>query len=1229
MDETPVPPTDSESSEGDRKLSDQRRLDKLLKAKKQTDEDIKRWSEIESEGRPIQSADRPAPSDPPRPALPRSTPKPNLPTAAEIDAARQTSAEETGQEEGLPETETSLVASPPAPVIPKEAPPPPPFLHPTDKPLPSAPSPAKPVSPDPDLVPSTAETPAAEEDIYQTPVPQTTPPQPQDQRSVSAGMSLPRPVPREDVNATIVSPSSYRDAVQSPSGDETVPHGYARPDLSGPSASETVPHVPRSGRAGQVEQAGYTPSVPPAPPPRPPAAQYSPSYVPHAQTEALQQPAAKRRPRTRRRPVFSWGCLLRTIGLVMIGVLAAAVLGAGGAAIYYSQVTAPAFAGINSVEDLQARALQFETTRIRDREGNILYQINDPQGGLRDYVPLEDISPWLIHATLSTEEREYFTNPGFSIPAIVRAVYQNYREGRAVSGASTITQQLTRALLLPEEERNERTYTRKIKEIFLAAELARRFSKEDILELYLNQIYYGNLAYGSEAAAQTYFGKSAKDVNIIEAAMLAGIPQAPAVWDPVTDREAVLDQRLTQQVLPLMLEAGCIDTGISILVLPCVDSATLQAAQPELTDVLNREYFAPNIQAKYPHWVVYIQQQLEADEAIGPSVYTSGYDVYTTLDPRIQEVAQAQVETVLAGLTDRNVNNASVVVVDVNTGAILAMVGSRNFNDDSIDGQVNVALTPQQPGSSIKPFTYLAAFQQGWTPASVIWDVPVEYEMIQGYAPVNYDETFRGPVSVRSALANSLNVPAVLTLDAVTVPGLVEVLNDVGIYTLGDIAKPETMPASTNLSLTLGAGDVYLIDWVNAYATIANGGKYRPVYGVERIEIDGQPLEGYPYQVPEGEQVFDPSHVYMLQSILTDKQARIPSFGQNTPISPPYPAGAKTGTTNNFVDNWTMGFTTEVAVGVWVGNSDNTPMINVTGVTGAGPIWRGVMDTTAQFYPPGEFLVPSGFEVRSICWDDGAEPSDYCKEHSTTREDIFPIDITPVPPDQGLYQNIRIDTFTGLRANEFCNDYAEEEFFLAIPNPSRFIDVPDFAREWLLNTPEGQAWLTQRGIPPDSFRLDPPDAACDENTPRPEIAITFPEPNSAQEERFIVLGTANAPGFSHYIVDFGLGPDPQGWGEIQGRTSVPVSEGALAQADFSRFAGETITLRLVVFDQSGNSAETRVTFQVEAPTATPTPRPTTTLAPTPGTSNTPSATSTSPPTVSPAPTEAPTADEGG
>ncbi|HEC23678.1 MAG TPA: hypothetical protein ENI95_12265, partial [Chloroflexi bacterium] len=504
----------------------------------------------------------------------------------------------------------------------------------------------------------------------------------------------------------------------------------------------------------------------------------------------------------------------------------------------------------------------------------------------------------------------------------------------------------------------------------------------------------------------------------------------------------------------------------------------------------------------------------------------------------------------------------------------------------------------------------------GWTPATVIWDVPIAYN-IPGfgvYEPVNYDGRFHGPVSVRVALANSYNIPAVQTLDYVGIPALLEALRDVGVTSLGDD------PSRYGLSLTLGAGEVYLLEWTNAFATLANGGVYRPPYAIERIERNGQVIEGYPYQVPEGEQVVDPDHAYLLADILSDTEARIPAFGRDSVLSTSYPAAAKTGTTNDFRDNWTMGFTTEIAVGVWVGNTDNSPMVNVSGVTGAGPIWRGIMDGSQQWYPAQPFPRPPTIFEQNVCRDDGAEPSDYCLEHSEFYTEIFSRSQPPPSAENGLYRRLRVDQFTGLIANNYCPDYVEEKLFIVLPNPSQLIDLRQFERDWLLNTEEGRAWAAERAIPLDRILEDPPEGACGPDTPVPTLFIDAPQPGSEQSGTLVVFGSVDAPNFSHYVVDFGLGPDPEGWGVLQPPTYEPVRNGILGELDLTPFENGEMTIRLVVYDTEGHSAERQVTFRVANPT--PTPTPTSTPAPTSAPTSTPTPvtpTPTAPVEVTPSP----------
>ncbi len=466
----------------------------------------------------------------------------------------------------------------------------------------------------------------------------------------------------------------------------------------------------------------------------------------------------------------SRGCMLRgvIIGLFLLvglGMLLAAV------AVYEYYSIAASLPGVN---DLQQRASQFETTHILDRNGDVLYEINDPNAGRRTYIPLEEISPYLLAATLSTEDKEFYTHGGFDPFAILRAFWQNLTSGETVSGASTITQQLARALLLTTEERGQRTYIRKVREALLAAEIERRYSKDQILELYLNEIYYGNLAYGVEAAAETYFGKPAGSLDLAEAAFLAGLPQAPSVYDIYTSRDATLArfQSVIMGLLALSNERNCIFVSNNPS-LVCVDGAEAAAA---ITEIQNRTFTPPATSMRYPHWVQYIRTLLE--ERFDPqTIYRSGFTVYTTLDPDLQDAAQQTVTAQVAALADKHVTDGALVAIKPSTGEILAMVGSPDFYNDVNAGQINMAVSAtRQPGSSIKPFTYLAAFEKGWTPATLIWDVPSEFppsglpdDPNPKYVPTNYDHKFHGPLMVRETLANSYNIPAVKTLQFVGV----------------------------------------------------------------------------------------------------------------------------------------------------------------------------------------------------------------------------------------------------------------------------------------------------------------------------------------------------------------------------------------------------------------------------------------------------------------------------
>jgi membrane peptidoglycan carboxypeptidase len=443
------------------------------------------------------------------------------------------------------------------------------------------------------------------------------------------------------------------------------------------------------------------------------------------------QPRPQRRAPRRR----NWsGCFMRTLLIsVMLGIAALAVTIAGLAIAYNSIAN-----DLPPVSELETRASSFETARIYDRDGRELFALPDPTTGNRTKVSLDQISPFVISATIATEDSRFYENPGFDPIGISRAIYQAAQEGEFVSGASTITQQLVRAVLLSEEERTERTFERKVREIILAEKLARTYPKDLVLELYLNEIYYGNLAYGIEAAAETYFNKSAAELTLAEASLLAGLPQAPALWDPYTAPDKAIGRQ--SEVLLLMVSEGYVSQAEAQQALNEM-SATVYGMTP------------PVVTLRYPHFTFTVLQQ--AEQLLGAqALYRGGIRIQTTVDPDVQALAETTVSAARGNIAAAGADNAAMVVIEPSSGEILALVGSVDFYDEAISGQVNMALAPRQPGSTIKPFVYLTAMEQGWTPSTLIWDVPTAFPdgTNPPYEPKNYDDRFHGPLLLREAL---------------------------------------------------------------------------------------------------------------------------------------------------------------------------------------------------------------------------------------------------------------------------------------------------------------------------------------------------------------------------------------------------------------------------------------------------------------------------------------------
>jgi penicillin-binding protein 1C len=906
------------------------------------------------------------------------------------------------------------------------------------------------------------------------------------------------------------------------------------------------------------------------------------------------------------------GCLLR--GLIIstfVMVALVLILVAAGVYEYYSIAST-----LPSVSDLKQRASQFETTHILDRNGNVLYEIIDPNAGRRTYIPLKVISPNLVAATLSTEDKDYYSHGGFDPYAILRAFWQNITSGETVSGASTITQQLARAVLFTAEERGQRTYLRKVREAILSAEIERRYSKDEILELYLNEIYYGNLAYGVEAAAETYFGETAGHLSLAQAAFLAGLPQAPSVYDIYTNRDITMArfQSVIMGMLALSSERHCIYVS-NAPARVCVPSEVAMAATQEIKD---HAFNPPTTVMRYPHWVQYIRTLLE--ERFDPqTIYRSGFTVYTTLDPVLEDAAQQSVTTQVAALAGKHVTDGALVAIKPSTGEILAMVGSPDFYNEAIAGQINMAVSPtRQPGSSIKPFTYLAAFEKGWTPATLIWDVPSEFspsglpnDPNPLYVPNNFDHKFHGPLTVRMALANSFNVPAVKALQFVGVyddpsspqkDGLVGMAERMGITSL---TRPDY-----GLSLTLGGGEVSLLEMTGGYAVIANGGIKIPPLAISKV-VDFQGKVVYQYQPPAGEQVVSPEHAFLMSSILSDNAARTPVFGPNSIINLPFQVAVKTGTSNDSKDNWTIGYTPDLVVGVWVGNADDSAMENTTGLSGAGPIWAEVMTNAINNLVGGNprpFVRPGNIEEHTICTVSGTQPSQWCPSQ---REEYFTAGQPPLPPAEDLWKQVQVDTWTMLESSPECADFTDERMTINVSDAT--------GRAWIRQDEQGQQWARDMGFEETFFT---PERKCNASDPRPHLQFS-----GLQEGQTIIQNPLDinivadaSAGFRTWLLEWGPGDDPADWIELVNGTgnAVPVPTKVYTW-NLAGIPSGVVTLHLYMRSENDGYAEKKLRLNLNVPT--PTPTATTTVTPSATPTVTPSATLT--PTVTTTPTVTP------
>lgn len=649
------------------------------------------------------------------------------------------------------------------------------------------------------------------------------------------------------------------------------------------------------------------------------------------------------------------------------------ITGAGSYASYrfYSDTQAQFAPKVTTLRDL----LPQDNLRMYDSKGIQLMQLTDR--GVHKAVPLNQISQTLVNATVATEDKNFWTNPGVDVLRIAQAALADLQHGHVVEGGSTITQQLIKNLIVG----NETNVVRKLQEVVLTPEVNSHYSKSDIMEMYLNSIYYGEQAYGVDAAANLYFGlvdepgrSASSQLDVAQAATLAGIPSSPTLYDPRINKQASQQRLLV--VLDLMMREGYISREQAI-------EAKQEFSKPDFIKT------PASLENRAPHFTEYVIRQLEQEFHMTRSdLSRSGMNVYTTLDINLQDKVQKIMQDHISELRDaHHMSNAAEVVIDYHTGAIKSLLGSLDYNSKDIDGKFDVATQGyRQPGSSFKPYVYATALKQGASPAQAILDEPITIKIPDSvpptYSPVNYDHQFHGHMTIRCALQNSLNIPAVKTLEHVGIQNAIQTANDMGVvHTQGQ----------PGYSMVLGGLDVSLLEHTSAYGTFADGGIHVPAYSIEKIVVSNT-QQTYGHPLDPGKRVLSPQIAYMMTDVLSDNESRYMEFGPcsalllySTTTNECYagdkgnvrPAAAKTGTTNDFVDNWTMGYTSDFVMGVWAGNNDHTPMVNITGVDGAAPIWHDSMLAAEEGHPIKGFQNPGGLERKSVTYPDGVHTTDW------------------------------------------------------------------------------------------------------------------------------------------------------------------------------------------------------------------------------------------------------------
>jgi peptidoglycan glycosyltransferase len=920
--------------------------------------------------------------------------------------------------------------------------------------------------------------------------------------------------------------------------------------------------------------------------------------------------------------------LVILVALTPIVVVAAGVATGVGTYFSYAQQLQ------GKLATLSTRKL-FETTSIYDRYGYLLYEVF-AEGRRTQITSLDEVPPELVSATLSVEDKTFWTNPGVDPVGIARAAVLYVTTGGVQGGGSTLTQQFIRNALFTYEDRTAPTLDRKLREIFLALEMTRTYTKQEILLMYLNEIPYGNLSYGIEAAAQSYFGKPAIQLDLAESAFLAGLPQSPTEYDPFLPGGLEKSKARQYDVLGRMVADGNITREQS----DAAYNEPLKFAQPEV-----------NLEA--PHFALWVRQLLEQDPEIGTEkLYGGGLKIYTTLDMRYQRLAEAVIHDRMdtspvdpsdpnspiknPDVREYNTNNAAMVVMRPDTGEILAMVGSVDYNlvepsfcgreGNVVDGNVNAALAERQPGSAIKPVNYLTAFTEGWGPATMVLDVMTKFPVPgrEDYAPENYLHIFNGPLRLRSTLAGSLNMPAVKVLQFAGVSAMLNMAHKLGIRGLNRGAD------FYGLSLTLGGGEVTLLDLTTANCTYANEGRYVPPVAILRIEDSlGHVIRKYePVPLSQRERVVGAKYVYLLTSILTDDAARAFMFGAHSILQLSNPAAVKTGTSEDWSDNWTVGFTPYLVTGVWVGNNNNEPMtthcaekgVATTGSPGvrtAGRIWHNFMEAVfhpddpqvglPKYFPDEEkrralfsntdledvlrgpdgklrldFRRPDGIVEQDICAISGKLPGPDCP----VVKEVFvegnrPKETCPV------HQRVTVVQFPGSNPPVYCLPVAGMSYPPELVQEVVFLDLYTMAKPEELKGLD--RWYEQTGTPRIPTESCPADLGSWQPTnpgePPPGNRWTGLSRNISSPVRYAgiagpieIRGSADLVSsyepdqFAYYKVEWGQkNPDgsyPDTWYPIA-QSDVPVHDGVLASWDPAAMPDGSYMLRLTVVTKEG------------------------------------------------------------